>query len=257
MSYRPSRRAFALGGFAVFAVGWTQVLWPRIARGIAPAPEFRAIRGLPGFRRVLWQGAMTGRPGPLVGLDEPAATWPAPIAGDACAALFGAPPEGRLGIALFTDYACPQCRALDPRIFDLVTRQGGDVAFHLHQLPLLGRPSERAAALTLAAGLQGAYIPFHKRLIGGVFSTAPAYLDAIAREMGLDKDKLMQDAKGPQVAQMIAQSRALAARLGVFGTPAVLIGRSLVLGNAHDGLLSQVVAMERALPEAPDCTVFA
>ena len=67
----------------------------------------------------------------------------------------------------------------------------------------------------------------------------------------------MTDATGPEVTRTIAESRGLAARLGIFGTPALLVGRTLVVGRIGMGQLHALVALEAAEASIPNCAVLA
>jgi hypothetical protein len=205
---------------------------------------FAPVPGAPGFRRIE-AGAVSAPLGdPFVGLREPGAPPPpAPLPpGDLCAALFGGPPPGTLPVAAFSDYYCPWCRDLTVR---LAARDDPGLHLAWHELPLLGDASEAAARAALAADLQGAYPAFQARLLRAAFQPTDAYLADLARSLGLDPARLVADARGAEVARRLEASARAAATLGIGATPALVVGRTLVLGAIPDARLDALIAIER------------
>lgn len=238
------KRRTMLAGMALLAA-------PLLAmRAVAPRDEdfaFGEIPGLPGFRR-LEAGGVSSRPvDPFVGLrapDAPPPPQPLPAAA-LCAALFGPapPPPGAVPVAAFSDYYCPYCRDLTSR---LAARADGALSITWHELPLLGDASEAAARASLAADLQGAYPAFQARLMRAAFQPTDAYLTEVGMSLGLDTTRLLEDARGQEVARRLAQSARAAATLGIGATPALVVGRTLVSGAIPDDRLDRLVALERA-----------
>ncbi len=236
------RRRTMLAGAALLAV-------PLLAiRARAPREEafaFTEIQGAPGFRRLEAGEVSTPTRDPFIGLRAPGAPPPPePLPPDAlCAALFGSPPQGALPIAAFSDYYCPWCRDLTVR---LAAR--ADPGLHLvwHELPLLGDASEAAARAALAADLQGAYPAFQARLLRAAFQPTDAYLTEVGQGLGLDTGRLLADVRGPEVARRLSTSARAAATLGIGGTPALVVGRTLVSGAISDARLDALLARERA-----------
>ena len=242
---------WALAGLAAAIVAAWAV--PAARDVLAPAPAFEPVRGLEGFRRLAGGPVSTGPGAALVGVG--AAPGPADgdgVPADLCRALFGAAPgPGVVPVASFSDYACPYCRVLDERVAALDARPG--VAVRWHELPLLGAPSEVAARAALAAERQGGYGALHARLMRAGFQTTPAYVEAAAAEIGLDPARLTADMDGPEVAERLAESWALARAFGLVGTPALVVGRTLVVGEIGERALDRLVESERALGPPPAC----
>lgn len=217
---------------------------------------FRALDDPPGFR-VLTTGGETSTAGfdPFVGLSQ---TDPAQqaardralvrVRGDVCGALFGsgALPPGRVPIASFSDYYCPYCRAQTGVLVDLAKRD--DLHLVWHELPLFGETSQMAARAALAAKRQGAYLPFHDRMMGSPFRANPAYLAVLAGELGLDAAQLQADMASDAVQRQIDDSTALARIFGIAGTPALIIGRTVVQGQVDDRVIRQIISDERNRP---------
>jgi predicted DsbA family dithiol-disulfide isomerase len=249
-------------GAAGGAVAWTNYIWPNVARALAPEPKFAPIAKLPGYRRLVSAGSNSRAAwDPLVGLE--ANTSPerdglpnprAPV--DPCAALYGPELAGAVPLVVFTDFNCPYCRTLDRQLFDLVAPHAAEVSLKTQHLPLLGRSSVWAARGALAADRQNAYDAFHKRLMRAAFSIGPDYLEQVAIDLNLDKDKLMRDATGAAVTQRIAEARWLAARLGIVGTPGLLVRRTLVSGSVSPDLLEKLIRIEANQRVRPNCAAF-
>ena len=164
-----------------------------------------------------------------------------------CAALFGGPtPPGVVPVASFSDYSCPFCRVTTERLAEVEGRSGGGVRVAWHELPLLGASSRTAARAALAAARQGAYPAMHARLMRAGFQITPAYLDAVAGELGLDAERLRADMASPAIEAALGTSAALADAFGFPGTPAMVVGRTVVVGEIGARRLAALIGRERA-----------
>ena len=203
--------------------------------------EFSDIPGAPGFRMLRTGEVSGGIVDPLIGLD---AARPAPpeIADAAlCGTLFAAS-GGGVPVASFSDYYCPYCRVLTRELS--ARAQAGRITVTWHELPLLGETSEIAARAALAADMQGAYPEIHARLMRSRVVATDAYLRDLAGAAGLDPGRFIRDARSAAVQRRIDQARGLAARFGFFGTPALVIGRTAVLGAVSTDTLDRLIADE-------------
>ncbi len=251
----PARRRDLL--IVLAAVGAALAL-PPILRRRGRGFDFEPIPGVPGFRR-LRAGAVSGGAGGdfiLTGLqpaDPRQAELRRQVAKDVCRAVFGAAgwPSGDLPLAVFTDYNCPYCPGVSGLVLDLVDA-GAPVAVTWHDLPILGPRSTAAARVAIAAGRQGRYLPVHERLMQGVLRPGPAALRQLAEEFGLDPARLQRDADSPSTRDQLQRSAAIAAVFGIIGTPALLVGRTLVAGDIDRDDLLRLIDLERADP-FPGC----
>ncbi len=234
-----SRRGLILGTLALAGAAWA---WQRF--GVRqPDLAFSAIDGLPGWRRVD-AGPVTGVSGNAtsavfigIGDDDPVE----PLAADRlCDAVFRGQVGEGTSLAFFTDAFCPYCRLLAPR---LMARETPVV---WHELPLLGSASTLAARAGVAADLQGGHLAFQTRLMAAPFRPSPPYLEALARDSGLDGARLLADMEGPEVAQRLNLTRKAATTLGIHATPALVIGRTVAFGNLDDETLDHLIALENA-----------
>ena len=245
------RRDLLIAGTALCGV----IALPALRGLRQPALEFEPIPGMPPFRR-LPSGVVSGAPVALAGIDPvPAAARNLRdrVAADPCGALFGAEgwPDDAVPVVVFTDYNCPYCPTLSELVIGL-QEDGAPIRVIWKDLPVLGPRSVAAARVALAAGQQGAYLPVHRHLMRIVLRPGPAALAALADQFGLDADRLAADAASDEVSTALEHAAALAAILAVVGTPAALVGRTLVTGAIDRATMQRLIALEQSEPR-PDC----
>lgn len=157
-------------------------------------------------------------------------------------------PNGKITLVEFFDYNCGYCkRALN----DLarLLKDNPDLRVVLRDLPILAPSSVEAARIANAANnqLKGAkFWEFHQKLLSsrGLVGTAEAL--AVAKEFGVDMDRLAKDAAAPSVTAGIVESVGLAKKLQVTGTPSYVIGDDVVVGPVgYDALEAKVVNMRK------------
>lgn len=211
--------------------------------------EFVPIAGLDGFRR-LDQGPVSSGPAIFLGLETPADTSETTVEAlrrNPCHLLFGSDGwhDGRLPIAIFNDYYCPYCATLSRRL-RAIAEEDGRIDLVFHELPLLGPRSVQTARIALAAGQQGAHGQAHARLMETTLRPGPAGLAGFAGALDLDADRLATDEASNVVTHQIERSAAIANALGIIGTPATMIGRTLVIGAISAPDIKRLIDLERA-----------
>lgn len=233
----PSRRNLFLGIGALAAVagGWQWVV-------NRPRPlEYAAIPGLDGWRQTQ-AGGITAPGGNamssvLIGIDGEDVTRLSPT--ELCPALYRNR-DGGVPVAVFSDFFCPNCRTLDAR---LAARR--DLAITWHQLPLLGPSSKLVAHALMAADRQDGYAAMRDQLLSAPFRPMlQTFLEA-AILAGLDAERLGRDMHESAVAARLATTRSAAETLGVWGTPAMTVGRTLAMGALDNNQLDQLIEAER------------
>ncbi len=243
----PTRRKLlrlaVLGGVIGVAYGGSALL----RRLTEPDLAFETIPGLPGFRRVEG-GPVSGQATALIGIGgaDSKEEFSVRLANSAiCKALFGPTLDRtRVQIAYFSDYRCLYCQKVSPML--AAREQEGGIQVSWHELPLLGQISSIAARAALAAREQGAYDIFHKRLMGAQAVPNPPYLRQLAEEAGIDGAQLLRDMNGKQVLSQLTLSLAIADRFGFIGTPAMVVGRSAVMGGIDLRLMNRLIEAERS-----------
>ena len=144
----------------------------------------------------------------------------------------------------FFDYNCPYCKRSVPTITKLL-EQDEDIRFAFKEWPILGPASVFAARAALAAEKQGKYEPFHFALMGAKGRLSDEQVLKVAEEVGLDVDQLQADMKSRDIDAAILKNKALAQELGINGTPAFVIGDTVVPGAATLTRLKDLVEKAR------------
>lgn len=210
--------------------------------------EFSDIKGLPDFR-VLELGAASLVADPLfVGLERPsdeARALQDQVRAAPCPAVFGPPTwsTDKIPLTVFSDYYCPNCPALS-RTVRTLEREGAPIHVRWTDLPILGPRSEDAARLALAAQQQDAHGAAHDFLMSRPVPPGPVGARIVAEALGLDSTRLAADAHGPKTQEQLDQANAIAAVFGIFGTPATLVGRTLVIGRIEKRDLNRLIRLE-------------
>lgn len=137
-------------------------------------------------------------------------------------------------VLVFGDYECPHTRGLVDVLRELEGQAGDRVLYAWRQLPNEGAHpgTTLASEAALGAAAQGAFWPFHQRLLQhpiGDDLGAADLLD-IAREVGLDVDRLADDLRHHVRHPAVQAEVDSAARSGVAGTPTLFID-----GVRYDG----------------------
>ncbi len=154
-------------------------------------------------------------------------------------------PRGDVTIVEFFDAQCGFCKQLHPAMEALIRRDPG-VRVVLKDLPVLGPNSQLAARALVAAQRQGRYVPLYDALLEMRTPLTEPALRQAAERVGLDWARLRREMDEPAVQRRIEANLRLAAELGVEGTPALVIGRTLVPGAVDLPTLQRLVAEARA-----------
>jgi predicted DsbA family dithiol-disulfide isomerase len=241
--HRTSRRNLVVGALALGTVAGGWQLWVHRPREFA----FRPIEGLPGWRLLEFDGVSVPSAGlsgaAFLGLGdsgEPVA--PVPVS-RLCATLFD-PKNGKVPVAAFSDFFCPYCRVQNPRLAERARLLNASISVNWHELPLLGPTSEISARAAVAADLQGGYPEFQARMFATSFRPTTQFLAEAASSAGLRPGQILLDMDGQVVASRLRRSRAVASALGIYGTPALVVGRTLVMGRISESELDRLVALE-------------
>ena len=153
-------------------------------------------------------------------------------------------PEGDVTVVEFVDYNCSFCRRAHAEVAALLA-QDENVRLVIREWPILSDGSAFAARAALASQAQGLYAEFHEALITLPGRAEEASVLRAAASVGLDVDRLVADMDSPEVTAHLATSTQLAQALGFNGTPAFVIGETLVPGFVETGALVDLVAQTR------------
>jgi len=148
-------------------------------------------------------------------------------------------PNGDVTVVEFFDYNCGYCKRAMPEVVKLIDNDD-KVKLVLKELPIFGEESEAAAKGALAAHKQGKYFEMHQKLFTEPGKANKDKVLRIANQLGLDVPQLEKDMDSASVQEALDESRDLAQKLGLQGTPLYLIGDRIIPG-APDDLYDQLV----------------
>jgi protein-disulfide isomerase len=182
------------------------------------------------------QDAMTAASRAAVAAARETMVGPAdPIGGNA---------QGDVTIVEFFDTRCPYCRKLEPTMAEFLARDHG-VRLVYKDLPILGPASVLGSRALLAAQKQGGYEKLRDAIMSAPPDTTTASIQAAARKLGLDWTRLQHDMDDPAITTRIQSNLKLAHEIGIEGTPALVIGSTLIPGAVDLAELQTAVAAER------------
>jgi len=148
-------------------------------------------------------------------------------------------PAGDVTLVEFIDYHCGYCKKLAPDIEALIQRDS-QLRVLVKHLPILGPESIAAAQLVLSAGQGSTAQQLHKALLSAD-SIDAAGLQAISHQFGLKPVDVVA------VNRQLGEVRALSMRLGIQGTPAIIVGDVMFRGAVGpDQLAAAIDAARRA-----------
>jgi len=158
--------------------------------------------------------------------------------------------DSEIQIVAFLDYRCPYCRKLTNIMAKM---QADNVRIVYKEWPILGDSSLLAARAGLAADKQGKYLAFHTRLMNSRLIPTAAYIEEVAAEVGLNQLQLITDMNSAVTTHAIQRTSALASALGLLGTPALVVGRTIVQGEITRSQLERLIENERHLQTPRVC----
>lgn len=216
--------------------------------------EFTDLDDPEGFRSFGGGDYSSGSFNPFIGLSEDADTEPSQLVteqdvrADICGSLYGqlGAPDNRIRIAAFSDYYCPYCRVQTRNLAALAEQYSDRMAVAWHELPLLGDASEAAARAALAAKRQGRYVEFQQQLIRTPFVANDAYIETLSANIGVDHAILVEDMASDALTREMQTSKMLYRIFRFVGTPAMVIGRTAVMGQISDRQILAILSSEDA-----------
>jgi protein-disulfide isomerase len=165
------------------------------------------------------------------------------------------PVDAPVTLVIYNDFQCPFCAVwaeeTEPTMMEYA--DAGDLRIEWRDINAFGPVSVRAAQAAFAAGRQDAYVEYHHALFAGGEKRPADRLDdddlvALAGELGLDVEQFTADLDSPEVAAGVQANVDEAASLGVYSTPAFLLGGQPILGAQPTEVFVQ--AYEEALTKA-------
>jgi protein-disulfide isomerase len=140
-------------------------------------------------------------------------------------------PKGDVHLVEFFDYNCPFCRRSAAEVRPLIAGDR-ELKYTLVNFAVLGIPSIGATRVALAFSRQRAnrYLEFHEQMFRQRGTLSHVQAIAIAKSLGAEEDKLLEDADSDPVTDAMKASVALGDQYGFRATPSFLVGRDAVSG---------------------------
>ena len=154
---------------------------------------------------------------------------------------FVANPNGKITVTEFYDYRCPHCANIAPAVLSII-HDNPDVRVVFKEFPIFGGASIKAAVAAIAVKRAGGdYLGLYHDFMT-TKALDDAAIDQIAKAHGVDPASLQPASLTADVSQQLQTVRRLATDLGVDGTPAFVIGDTVVSGEDLSGIKAAIAA---------------
>ena len=157
-------------------------------------------------------------------------------------------PNASATLVEFFDYNCHYCKGALPDIAKLM-KDDPNLKVVLKDFPVLGPGSVEAAKVAAAARNQlpgDKFWAFHSKLLASHGPVGKAEAMAVAKDLGLDMDRLAKDSESGDVKTGLDETMQLADALQINGTPTFVLGQDLVVGAVgYDQLKSKVDSVHK------------
>ncbi|WP_417741708.1 DsbA family protein [Salipiger sp.] len=160
----------------------------------------------------------------------------------------GGNPDGDITIIEFSDYRCGYCRRAFPEVEELI-ESDGNIRFIMKEFPILGEDSvtsSRFAIATLMEEGDEAYKAVHDALITLEGEPSEQVLRRLADTLGLDTEAIIARMSDEEVTRRIQETRELATRLQINGTPSFVFGDQMLRGYVPLDGMRQLVEQIRS-----------
>jgi protein-disulfide isomerase len=153
---------------------------------------------------------------------------------------FVANPGGKVTVVEFFDYRCGYCKLAAPQVVSLI-QQNPDVRFVFKEFPIFGEVSDTAAKVALTGEAKAKGMQLYQTLMSDK-ALDDAALDRHLTALGVDPAAARKDAQQPAIARQILDTHALAEALKIDGTPAFIVGDSMIPGADIPALRAAIAA---------------
>ena len=159
----------------------------------------------------------------------------------------GGNPDGDITLVEFLDYRCGYCRRAHPEVAKLL-KSDGNIRLIVKEFPILGEQSMMASRFAIAtkqiAG-PAAYKAVSDTLMAFQGDYTMAGLTRMADTLGLDSATIAHRMDSEEVTREIRDTRALAQKLQISGTPTFVLDDELLRGYLPYDQLTIIVDEKR------------
>ncbi len=139
------------------------------------------------------------------------------------------PSDAKINLAEFFDYNCGYCKRALPGLLKLI-ENNKDIRVTFKELPILGPSSTQAAKIALTAPSNEAYLDIHNVLLNNKGSLNTARLQQIAQKHGINDAASQKQRTSTAIEKHLTDTQILAQRLDIKGTPAFIVGETIMRG---------------------------
>jgi protein-disulfide isomerase len=152
---------------------------------------------------------------------------------------FVANPNGKITVTEFYDYRCPHCINMAPAVLSII-HDNPNVRFVFKEFPIFGDTSDRAAEGALIVKQRGGdYLSLYRDLMA-TKGLNDAEVDQILQTHGVAATSLADPTTITQTSAHLLAVKQLAITLGIEGTPAFVVGNTLIGGEYPDKLRAAI-----------------
>jgi protein-disulfide isomerase len=152
-------------------------------------------------------------------------------------------PNGKLTVVEFFDYRCGYCKLAAPEVVKLI-EQNPDIRFVFKQFPIFGEVSDTAAKVALTPAAKPKALDLYKSWMAEK-ALDDTLLDRDLTAAGVDPAQARKASNDPAITRQILDTRALATSLKIEGTPAFIVGDTMIPG-------ADIPALKAAITIAKD-----
>ena len=150
--------------------------------------------------------------------------------------------EAPVSIVAFSDFQCPYCATFYRSLEELRRKYPEQIAFTYRNYPLFIHPFARGTAIAaLCAADQGKFDQFHSHAFEHQDSIPFIRWTDIAATLGVNSASFEACLGDSSVSQRVREDSLDAKRLGVTGTPTVLVNQWRLFGTPTTAMLDSIV----------------
>ena len=153
-------------------------------------------------------------------------------------------PKGDVTIVEFFDYRCPYCKLTAPTLQTLIG-QDPKVRLVMKEFPILGKESVFASRIALVVKKHGKYAEFHEAMFALKAKVDDDKTLEVVKSLGLDPVAIKKEAEGSDIDAILKDNYELAHQLNLNGTPAFVIGDTLLPGAVELKDFQSAIAIAR------------
>ena len=140
------------------------------------------------------------------------------------------PPDAPIVLAEFADFECPACGAVRQQVEDVLKSHPREVRLVFKHFPLAQHENaEKCARAAVAAAKQNKFWEMHAALFQSQPKLDAETVEGLARGIGLDMKRFVQDRDSEATADSVARDRKQGESLALKSTPSIFMNGRLVL----------------------------